>query len=59
MGDDEGPEARFMVFAIKPGHVPSFEQSVHWQIQEVIVGARLEAYAAYNLLFICAGLILH
>jgi hypothetical protein len=51
-------EARFMVFTIKPGHMSSVEQSLHWQIQEAAVRARLEAYAVNNLLFISTGLIL-
>jgi hypothetical protein len=55
---NEGLEARLMVFTIKPGLVPSLEQSLHWQTQEAIVRTRLEAYAAYNLHFISAGLIL-
>jgi hypothetical protein len=55
---NEGREARFMVFAIKLGLVTSLEQSLHWQIQEADARARLEAYAANDLPFIGAGLIL-
>jgi hypothetical protein len=47
-----------MVFAIKPGLVPSLEQSLHCHIQEATARACLEAYAANNLLFIGTGLIL-
>jgi hypothetical protein len=55
---NEGQEARFMVFTIKLGLVPSLEQSLHWQIQEAAARARLEAYATDNLPFIGTGLIL-
>jgi hypothetical protein len=41
---NKGREARFMVFGIKPGLVPSLERSLHWQIQEAVARARLEAY---------------
>jgi hypothetical protein len=47
-----------MVFTLKTGLVPSLERSLHWQIQEAVVRARLEAYAANNLPFIGIGLIL-
>jgi hypothetical protein len=47
-----------MVFTIKPRLVPSLERSLHWQIQEAVVRAHLEAYAAYNLSFIGTVLIL-
>jgi hypothetical protein len=55
---NEGREARIMVFTIKPGLVPSLERHLHWQIQEVVVRANLEAYAANNLPCISVGLIL-
>jgi hypothetical protein len=55
---NEGWEAWYKVFTIKPGLVPSLERSLHWQIQEAAARVRLEAYAANNLLFICTGLIL-
>jgi hypothetical protein len=55
---NEGREARFMVFTIKPELVPSLERCLHWHIQEATVRARLEAYAIDNLLFIGTGLIL-
>jgi hypothetical protein len=55
---NEGWEARFMVFVIKPGLVPSLERSLHLQIQETTVRAHLEAYAANDLSFIDTGLIL-
>jgi hypothetical protein len=47
-----------MIFIIKLGHVPSLEQSLHWQIQEAAAWARLEAYATDNLPFIDTRLIL-
>jgi hypothetical protein len=55
---NKGQEARFMVFTIKPGLVPSLERSLHWQIQEATARACLEAYAANNLSFIGTVLIL-
>jgi hypothetical protein len=55
---NEWREARFMVFTIKLGLVPSLERSLHWQIQEAATRARLEAYIANNLPFISTGLIL-
>jgi hypothetical protein len=55
---NEGWEARFMVFAIKLGLVPSLERSLHWQNQEAVVRARFVAYATKNLLFIDTMLIL-
>jgi hypothetical protein len=29
---NEGQQTRFMVFAMKPGLVPSLERHLHWQI---------------------------
>jgi hypothetical protein len=55
---NDGWEARFMVFTIKPELVPSLERSLHWQIQEADARARLEPYITDNLLFISTGLIL-
>jgi hypothetical protein len=55
---NEGREARFLFFAIKPGLVPSLEQCLHWQTQEAAARVSLVAYAANNLPFIGAGLIL-
>jgi hypothetical protein len=55
---NEAREARFMVFTIKPGLVPSLEWSFHWQIQEAAVRVHLEAYTTNNLLFIGTELIL-
>jgi hypothetical protein len=47
-----------MVFTIKPGLMPSLERSLNWQIQEAIVRACLEDYAANNVPFISTRLIL-
>jgi hypothetical protein len=47
-----------MVFAIKPGLMPSLERGLQWEIQEAIAGVSLEAYATNNLVVIDAGLIL-
>jgi hypothetical protein len=55
---NEGQEARFMILVIKPRLVTSLERNLHWQIQEATARARLEAYAANNLLFIDTRLIL-
>jgi hypothetical protein len=41
-------EARFMVFTIKPGHMPSPEGNFHWQIDESTVGASLKANTTDN-----------
>jgi hypothetical protein len=54
---NEWREARFMIFTIKPGLMPSLERSLNWQIQEAIVRACLEAYATNNLQFIRTRLI--
>jgi hypothetical protein len=49
---NEGQEARFMVFAMKHGLMPSLERCLQWQIQEAAARASLEAYATNNLSFI-------
>jgi hypothetical protein len=55
---NEGREARFMVFTIKPGLMPSLEQGLQWEIQEAAMRVSFEAYAANKLPLIGAELIL-
>jgi hypothetical protein len=46
---NEGQDARFVVFTIKPGLMPPLERGLHSEIQEATARASLEAYATNNL----------
>jgi hypothetical protein len=46
---DKGREARFMVLAIKPGHMPSWERSLQRKVEEVITRVGLKTYNPNNL----------
>jgi hypothetical protein len=49
----------FMVFTIKPGHVPSLEGRFHGEIDKTIVGVSLNANTTDNLLIGGTGLVFH
>jgi hypothetical protein len=53
----EWGEVWFMIFAIKPGHVPSPERGFHQKINEPIVGASLKVDTANNFSIGGAGLV--
>jgi hypothetical protein len=46
---DEGREARFMDFIIKPGLVPSFKTTLHGKVEEITTRVSLDVYTANNL----------
>jgi hypothetical protein len=50
-------KAGFMIFTIKPGHVPPLEGSFHWEIDKATVGASLKTNTTDNFLIGGAGLI--
>jgi hypothetical protein len=53
----KGRESRFMVFAVKQGHVPSLERRFHAEVKKATTGACLESNAPDNLSIISAWLI--
>jgi hypothetical protein len=55
---NEGREARFMVLAIKPRFVPSFETSFHQKVKEATMRASLKSYTVNDLSVINARLVL-
>jgi hypothetical protein len=50
-------EAGFMVFAIKPSHVPSLDRQFHWKLEEATKRASLESNAPNNYLVSTAWLV--
>jgi hypothetical protein len=53
----EGREGGFMVFAVKPDHVPSQERQFHGTIKKAAKGSSLESNAPDHLSFVSAWLI--
>jgi hypothetical protein len=47
---NEWGKVGFMVFTIKPGHVPPPEGSFHWEIDKATVGVSLKANTTDNFL---------
>jgi hypothetical protein len=45
----EWREARFMVLAVEPSHVPSVKGSLHWKVKEAGARAGLETHVSDNL----------
>jgi hypothetical protein len=53
----KGREFGFMVFTVKPGHVPSPERRFHGEVKKAAAGASLESNDPDNLLVVSAWLI--
>jgi hypothetical protein len=53
----ERRKVRFMVFAIKPSHVPSPERNLHRKVKETTQRVSLETNTSNNFLVRCAWLI--